>query len=270
MSTRTTLARAAALAAVLVAFVAAPAGAQEFRGDVTDEFGTPLEGVRIGLFDLEGEMVADSVSGPDGVFAIRAPADGEYRIHFTRPGFRSVSGGPYELRAKDVALDALVVMHRAPEELPGLDVEVEGVYPRLVTSGFYERRQKGFGYFLDRDQIERRGQVRMSDLLDPIPNVFSGQRADIGAGGVVNPAVWVGRGGRRCTPALWIDGLLIRNGGLFADPLRPDDFVWPADAEGIELYVGPAQVPPEFSRSAGCGVLVVWTRSPGARGGGAR
>jgi hypothetical protein len=215
-------------------------------------------------------MVADSVSGPDGVFAIRAPADGEYRIHFTRPGFRSVSGGPYELRAKDVALDALVVMHRAPEELPGLDVEVEGVYPRLVTSGFYERRQKGFGYFLDRDQIERRGQVRMSDLLDPIPNVFSGQRADIGAGGVVNPAVWVGRGGRRCTPALWIDGLLIRNGGLFADPLRPDDFVWPADAEGIELYVGPAQVPPEFSRSAGCGVLVVWTRSPGARGGGAR
>ena len=38
------------------------------------------------------------------------------------------------------------------------------------------------------------------------------------------------------------------------------------DIEGIEVYTGPSDVPGEFAgRNAGCGVIVVWTRSGPSR-----
>ena len=235
---------------------------QEFRGDVVDEAGNALAGVAVGLFGPDRDLVVSSVSADDGSFSITAPAAGAWTVHFTRAGYRSVSGGPYELDP-DEPVEATVVLHRAPRALPGIEAEVEGESRRLRLAGFYERRSEGFGRFMDRDQIERRGAVRMVDLLDPLPNITVDRGFGLtGPEQVRNPPIWFGRAGQRCVPALWIDGTLVRNGGFAAEPLRPDDFLWPLDVEGIEFYGGPAQVPIEFSRSAGCAVLVVWTRDP--------
>jgi hypothetical protein len=243
-------------------FMPAAARAQEFRGEVVDEAGNRLSDVAIGLF-ANGRIVADAVSDRDGSFSIVAPRAGAFTVHFTRAGFRSVSGGPYELDPAE-PMEAVVVLYRAPTVLPGLDVEVEGQSRRLRVAGFYERREEGFGRFIDRLEIERRGNVRMIDLLEPLPglSVERGFGTD-GPEEVMNPALWFGRAGQRCVPALWIDGMLVRTGGFNAPPLRPDDFVWPLDAEGIEFYGGPSQVPIEYARSAGCAVLLVWTREPG-------
>jgi hypothetical protein len=254
------------VAAALVLLLPRPLGAQEFRGEVVDEAGRRLSDVAIGLFAGDRGMVADAVSDRDGSFSILAPRAGAYTVHFTRSGFRSVSGGPYELDPAE-PMEAVVVLYRAPAILPGLEVEVEGQSQRLRVAGFYERRDKGFGRFIDRLEIERRGNVRMIDLLEPLPglSVERGFGTD-GPEELMNPALWFGRSGQRCVPALWIDGMLVRTGGFNAPPLRPDDFVWPLDAEGIEFYGGPSQVPIEYARSAGCAVLLVWTREPG-RGG---
>lgn len=259
--------RSVPLAAVLLLAMAGPVGAQVFTGDVTDDVGRTLADVAIELFDESERVVVDAVSASDGTFTLSASEPGPYTVRFSRPGHRTVKGGPYDLAA-DAPLEVLVVMHRAPVELEGIEAEVEGVSPRLVTNGFYERREKGFGYHIDREQIERRGNVRLTELLDPFPGVWIERGfALTGPEQVRNPPLWYGRAGRRCVPSLWIDGMLVRNGGPTAEPLRPDDWVWSLDLEGIEFYGGPAQTPIEFSRSAGCAVLILWTRAPPERRG---
>jgi outer membrane receptor protein involved in Fe transport len=43
------------------------------------------------------------------------------------------------------------------------------------------------------------------------------------------------------------------------------DLIPPADIEGIELYRGSSETPPQFNlMNAMCGVVVVWTRDPEA------
>ena len=43
------------------------------------------------------------------------------------------------------------------------------------------------------------------------------------------------------------------------------DLIPPNDIEGIELYKGSSETPPQFNRmNAVCGVIVVWTRDPEA------
>jgi hypothetical protein len=40
----------------------------------------------------------------------------------------------------------------------------------------------------------------------------------------------------------------------------------PVDVEGVELYAGPAGLPPEFNQLYGttaCGTVAIWTRLPG-------
>jgi hypothetical protein len=61
-----------------------------------------------------------------------------------------------------------------------------------------------------------------------------------------------------CSPQLYLDG---RNmsfmGGSTADI---DDWVSPAEVQGIEVYRG-AQIPPQFTEGLnGCGAIVIWTR----------
>jgi len=255
------------LAAALCVAGAAPTSAQIFMGEVTDDLGRPLADAALGLFDEAGEVVADGRSAADGSFSVVAPTPGAYTVHFNRLGHRSVSGGPYDL-VEGVPLEVLVVMHRTPTELPGLSAEVEGVSPRLITVGFYERRERGFGYHIDRRQIEARGNVKIIELLDPFPGVWIERGFGLtGPEQVRNAPLYYGRAGRRCVPSLWLDGMLVRNGGPRAEPLRPDDWVWTLDLEGIEFYGGPAQAPIEYSRSAGCAVLLLWTRAPPERGG---
>ncbi len=262
------LARALLAGAFLAGSLAVPGAvaAQEFRGEVVDEAGNRLSDVSIGLFAGDRGMVADAVTDEDGAFSVVAPSAGTYTVHFTRTGFRSVSGGPYRLDPAE-PLEAVVVLYRAPAVLPGLEVDVQGQSRRLRLAGFYERRAEGFGRFLDRLEIERRGNVRMIDLLEPLPGLSVERGFGMtGPEELLNPPLWYGRAGLRCVPALWIDGMLVRTGGFDAPPLRPDDFVWALDVEGIEFYGGPAQVPIEYSRSAGCAVLIIWTREPGTRG----
>ncbi len=242
------------------------ASAQDFMGEVVDEYGTPLATVTVALSNMGGDMVATVTSDASGAFSIRAPRDGTYRVHFTRQGYRSISGGPYDLRAI-VALEARVVMHRAPEVLDALNVEVEGGAARLLASGFYERKKQGFGHFLDREEILRRSSIDVATALGQIPNVWVGRAHQLFGVDAVRHQTLVFKGGTLdCVPALYVDGSFIRAGGSQAPPLRVDDYVMIHDVEGVEFYGGPATVPIQFAHSGGCAVLVIWTRGGEDRG----
>jgi hypothetical protein len=122
-----------------------------------------------------------------------------------------------------------------------------------LLAGFWERRSRGFGYFLTRDEIEKRDAHEFADLARMAPSVSVGTRNG-------RHVIRFNRGGvRDCPPQYIVDGMRIENGS-------PDEFT-PQDVEAIELYSGPATIPPQFAprfNSYTCGAVVIWTRLPGS------
>ena len=121
---------------------------------------------------------------------------------------------------------------------------------KSVLSEFWARRARGFGQFVTRDDIERRGGMRFTDLVREVPSVrvlnMHGRSELRFSRSVI----------RDCPPQYWVDGIPIEKGS--ADEFTPDN------VEAIELYSGPATTPPQFvTRGMTCGTIVVWTRLPG-------
>jgi hypothetical protein len=71
-----------------------------------------------------------------------------------------------------------------------------------------------------------------------------------------------------CMPPVFLDGMLVSSNtpmtGLTerTGPVRYDiDSLHWQDIEAIEIYAGPAQVPPQYGGAhSACGVILFWTR----------
>lgn len=143
-------------------------------------------------------------------------------------------------------------------ELPVQPVVVAGVRARaegqrgtkmLHDNGFYLRRASRIGSFLTRDEISAQRPRLMSDVLRRMPGMrltpIRGGDAHASSGRTQRP--------RGCPLQYFIDGVAVHEFNI--DDLRP------ADIQGLEVYRGSSQVPPQFNRrTAMCGVIVVWTR----------
>lgn len=147
-------------------------------------------------------------------------------------------------------------------ELAPLDVRVSPSPRRGKMSGFLRRQSRGTGEFITREDIERQDPMRLSDMVHLRPGVGTVPYAD-GSGRrhvqISRAAVMEDRGA--CRIQYWIDGIPFRGVNRFElDELSPQD------VEGIEIYRGPAEIPPQFNRRGSqCGVVLVWTRDPGAQ-----
>lgn len=118
--------------------------------------------------------------------------------------------------------------------------------------GFYERRAAGFGRFVTREDIEKRDPGDSRDLLRGMPGVrIVGNRIQM-ASGMSSP---------NCRVQYFLDGIhILAPAADFLLQFRPRDL------EGLEVYRGPAEAPAAFSRGgAECGVIAIWTRTPGGR-----
>jgi hypothetical protein len=126
----------------------------------------------------------------------------------------------------------------------------------LGLGSFDERRARGIGTFVTREEIERRQTNRLSDVLRGRRGLVLVRTPSGGYG--VRFGLASGRQ-RRCLPDLWIDGQRAR--GLEIDDIPA------STVEGIELYSSIATVPFQFSTSGAgterCGTIVVWSRPPG-------
>lgn len=115
---------------------------------------------------------------------------------------------------------------------------------RLVD--FERRRQTGRGHYLDDTQIKQSGASRLSDLMRGMRGV-----TEHCAGNGCNIQMVRARPG--CDPDYIVDGRMDNMFGS-STPIR--------DIVALEVYTGPSDVPGEFAgRSAGCGVVVIWTRA---------
>ena len=151
-----------------------------------------------------------------------------------------------ERLSRIIELDSATVRGDPAQSLPGVSVAAPAPpAPRYVD--FERRRLNGRGQYLVKEDLEKAGYASLQDAMRGLRGV----NVDCGAGNFC--AIRMARAPMRCSPEYIIDERTDNTFGP-STPIR--------DIEGIEVYTGPSDVPGEFAgRHAGCGVVVVWTRS---------
>jgi hypothetical protein len=241
------------IVAALLAVPLAAAGAQQqpatLVGVVRDSAGIPIPAVEVRF--VGGDLISVRTNDSGGFRIVNLPV-GIAKVTVRRMGFVPANA---EVRLRSGRTDSLVFSLSAlATTLAGVVVEDEyEARSHRLLAGFWERRSRGFGYFLTREEIEKRDAHEFADLARMAPNVTVGTR-----NGRRVLRFSRGGGGRDCPPQYVVDGMKIENGS-------PDEFT-PQDVEAIEFYAGPATIPPQFAprfNSYTCGAVVIWTRLPG-------
>jgi hypothetical protein len=213
-------------------------------GMVRDTNGTPVALARL---SSSGTL---AISDTGGRFILVLPG-GAITVAVRRLGF-APRDTAMELR--EGRTDSLVVVLKVLAfDLPGVTAEADA-FEQMRLSEFYRHRKSSGGHFFDRQEIEARRVTRISDLLRRLPGV----RMIPDRSGRVHLRLARTAGGRDCPPDYFIDGVR-------AQFLNVDDLPI-TDIEAIEIYSGPARVPPEYNTRFGnpsCGTIVLWTRVPG-------
>jgi hypothetical protein len=247
-------ARSALAATVLFA---APLVAQpptsNLVGLVRDSAGHPIPGVEVWLNGSD----LYTHTNDNGGFRIPNTPVGAVKVSMRRMGFEQTN---VDLVLRAGQTDSLVVaLNSVAAKLEGVLVEDEAMTrSKRLLAGFWDRRSHGFGHYFTRDEIEKRDPHDFTDIVRTTPSLsvvnINGRKS---LRFTRSPGV---RGD--CPPQYWVDGMRLENA-------TPDEFP-PQDVEAIELYSGSATIPPQFAprvqttRTQTCGVIVIWTRLPGA------
>lgn len=248
------------LTATLLAVAPALVSAQSvvLRGVVEDSAGTPLADVVVTPVGGTGPVSTDSL----GRFVVVGLSSGEHRFTLRRPGFKALTTS-IPLHAIDTNR-VTFEMQTSAVSLEEMRIRSDAVSPKLMEVGFDRRRKLESvpsSQFVTRSDIERRNPVLVSDMMRRMNRRASGPLC-------MDPLLYVDGGIRPrwapppSRPIKTSNGAVIPSIG--GQPSRhPVDEIDPKEIEGIEVYTGPAQIPPEF-KASGRGfecVVVIWTRS---------
>lgn len=226
----------------------APLGSAILTGTVTSTSGKPLEGAQVlllgthvgGRTDESGRFRLGGLPGGTQSIEIReiGYAPRRYAVDLL-PNKESKIAAVLEERA--VVLKAVEVAAKKGSGIPGFD----------------ERKKRGFGSFITRDDIEKRGAIRTSDLFRTIPGV----QVNWNGSGYTVQMSRASTG--YCPVQYYIDGAPFLSSG--GDDM--DQIVQPQDIQAIEVYKGPTETPAEFQGGGGaaCGTIVIWTRRGGSK-----
>jgi len=220
----------------------APPRKSEIRGTVVQAASRqPVLGARVSLEGTTHSLLTDK----KGRFKFPKVAAGQYVIRADVEGFPPATT---TLRiARDERLEVeFQVGDNDAVTLPDLEVDAETV-PVSPIAEFNRRATTGAGRYVTRDFIEKRAATSVMDLLRSVPGVRIEcvQHSRI-------CHLYIARH-QRCDPSYFVDGIP-------ADPA----VLWlmsPGDLEGVEIYSGAAETPPELEGvRSGCGAIAMWTR----------
>ncbi|MDA1082202.1 MAG: carboxypeptidase regulatory-like domain-containing protein [Gemmatimonadetes bacterium] len=250
--------RAAACAvASVVASVVAASGL--FAGGLSAQSGSTTLSGRVFDKTSRSPVVAAEVVQPNGAavatdsigrFTLVGVPLGTIRLVIRATGFPITT---FDITVNDglngepiIQIDSTAAGNPDAQPLPEVTVITKpSLGPRYAD---FERRQKtGRGQYLTREQIERSGFNSLQETL----RTLRGVQVDCGGGG--GCYVHMARAPMRCLPEYIVDDRVDNVFGI-RTPMQ--------DIQAIEVYTGPADVPGEYAgRNAGCGVIVIWTRS---------
>lgn len=190
------------------------------------------------LSDSVGRYMFDAL--PSGIvrFAVRAAG-----YPFTP---LTVALMPGESMARVIELDSSSAGRIAAQRLPLVSINAPPpVSPRMVD--FERRRVTGQGQYITRAQIDSAGYYNLQDAMRNLRGV------NVDCGGGLGCHIRMARAPMQCNPEYVVDE-------------RVDNYFGPSvpirDIEALEVYTGASDVAGEFAgRNAGCGVIVIWTRS---------
>lgn len=274
-------------------------GSAQIVGRVVDR-GTRagVPGASVLLLTTEGAPVGETLTDSVGVFMFIPMADSAtFTLQVVANGAVGGPAQPVEYRGRIVrplvVIDSRDVMDQ-PIAIGGLELEVEQRDIVLDLFGFYDRRDRGFGTFLEAEDFADAPTDDLTILIRNVPGVVVDMKAaarilfqrnlappPTGSMGVARglaPGSAPGPGTRYCTPSIWVNGVPDYR---MEDEAKPDRIGFvpgesvndylprKEDIAGIEVYRSRRSVPRELQieaerlgardASEDCGVIMLWT-----------
>jgi hypothetical protein len=239
------------------AFVVAASVAVPTRASAQDPL--PVGAISISVRDSLGRSIAGAELTVEGT-TVRGVTNerGEAR-------FAAVRGGPATVRVRRLGYQPVALDVMVDQRVPSTSVVTLAALPQRLSpivvkggsnytgrmAGFYQRRDLGIGHFVSRERLERDNPSHLSDVFRRLPGV------QVTSTRFIRNAIRFRGNGRQCWPLVWLDGAPLPTAEFDLD------FLSPGSIEGIEIYSGISQIPPQFMGSRGlgsCGVIVVWSR----------
>lgn len=229
-----------------------------------DDSGGPVAGALVRLLDPAGRAVGSAVSDGDGRFRVQhSGADAGFQLRVEHIAYGPAEG-PIQLEPGGVVRVEVALSTRAIELDP--IVVTERRRGLLADVGFYDRRDRGLGVFVEVDDAQRVTASRITDLLMGKPSIRVIPAPHTGLFGNDVRITGTERRGESgmsdCQPAIFLDGVLVRQAGV---PRREDvalsEIISAQAVAAIEVFRRPAEVPAHFGGTgASCGVVLVWSR----------
>lgn len=233
-----------ALAVALPSGLAGQSRASSIKGTIViSESRRPIEGARVRLIGTEHAATTDRF----GAFLFPDLDAGQYVIQASAIGYTTLSS-PLLLKEREtleVQFEANAEVFRLPE----LEVAERANHG---PADWIRRKGEGLGRYITRDDIESRRAATVPDALRMVP----GLRIECRGGNVC--VARMSRAPRGCGPGYFMDGIPADPAVLWLTPVQ--------EIEGIEVYAGPSQTPPELEGArTRCGAIALWTRPPPPR-----
>lgn len=215
-------------------------------GAIADASGVPVTGATVSLSGTSSITTTDQ----DGQFRLTVTSPGAVKLSVRRLGFSPVSRD-FAVKPGQTLRDLVITMPALPGMLNPVFVRANRVEYQGRLAGYYQRlaRRSG-GYFIPRDQIDKKSYRNLSQLLRAVPGVNAFPMKS--GGGTVRMRE------RDCRPLVWLDGVPMPAAEVDLDAIPASTL------HGIEAYPGSSTTPHDFVQAGlkGCGTIVLWSRGP--------
>jgi len=245
----TTVVAAFGLALALILVRGREARAQVIRGLVRTASRLPIPNTDVRLRAQTGDVLSQTVTGPDGRFELRPLSTGTMHLEASHLGYADWTTADFDLTA-DSDLDVVISLQFAPIPLEGVDVRARRRFSTRKLEGFERRMEdRAFGgYFLTEEDIAHRPLSPPSHLVLQAPGVTVA-----GGGGPFDHSQIIAG---TCLATIYVDGVRIDQQTTSVDEILDVNRI-----AGVEIYPRGMSAPPQYQDAlSSCGTVVYWTK----------